>query len=541
MTEKNDLESRPDATDEFEDQSVLLAPVFRTLWSYRRMIVAGVAGVTGTALVLLVTLAAAQRTERIGSLAFRLVFEGAERSTYPNGLPFSAAEIVAAPVLQEVYEKNELSRFGQYEAFKDGVFVLQANEALQLLTFEYQAKLSEPRLTAADRARLEEEFRRKAESLRDPQFSINLRRSERFKTMPNALMEKVLTGVLNTWAEQAAERRGALKYNVPSLSRNILSPTAISSEDYIVGIDIVRSKIERILRNMDLIAELPGSELVRVGKERMSLAEVRASLEDIVRFDLQPLDGFIRSNGLSKDPRTLSTYFENQLFQIKLDRQQAATRVQRLQESLREYVLQRSSVMVGEGQGAGAAGSVPQAGGTPTMIPQFSESFLDRLVEMATQNSDVEYRQKLIDRIIRESLAATVLDKEQGYYEDLNRSVRQLSGNGLSGAARQTAIESVNKRLSAAMDEVLVSVDRVGAIYEEVSKLNLNPSTLLYTKTRPFSVTTISAVTIRTVSTFTLLAFLLSLVFVPVACLVHHYFLREIIGRLRPTAQTSSK
>ena len=56
----------------------------------------------------------------------------------------------------------------------------------------------------------------------------------------------------------------------------------------------------------------------------MSLAEVRASLEDIVRFELQPLDGFIRSNGLSKDPRTLGTYFENQLFQIKLDRQQAA-------------------------------------------------------------------------------------------------------------------------------------------------------------------------------------------------------------------------
>ena len=75
------------------------------------------------------------------------------------------------------------------------------------------------------------------------------------------------------------------------------------------------------------------------------------------------------------------------------------------------------------------------------MIPQFSESFLDRLVEMSTQNNDIEYRQELTDRIIRESLAVTVLDKEQGYYEDLNRRCGSWVANGSSGAARQAAIE----------------------------------------------------------------------------------------------------
>ena len=53
-----------------------------------------------------------------------------------NGTPFSPAEIVSPPVLTAVYEKNDLKRFGRYEDFKDAVFVLQANEALNLLTLD---------------------------------------------------------------------------------------------------------------------------------------------------------------------------------------------------------------------------------------------------------------------------------------------------------------------------------------------------------------------------------------------------------------------
>ncbi len=515
--------------EEAEERPVSLAPLLRTLWLYRQVIAAGIVGITFLSFVGLLGLAVLKGGERVGTLEFRVAFEGAERGVYPNGTPFSAAEIVAAPVLTEVFEKNGLQQYGQYQDFKDSVSVLQANEAIRLLTLEYQTKLSEPRLTAADRARLEEEFRRMRDSLRDPQYALRLRRSERFRAMPETLIGKVLTDILDTWAAQAAERKGALTYNIPTFSRNILPKEFFLSEDYIVAIDIVRAKVNRILRSIDQVGALPGSQLIRVGDARVSLAEVRANLDDVLRFKLQPLIVVIRSSGLSRDPTALGLYFENQLFQTRLDRQQAAARVQRLQESLREYVLQRGGMtLAGGGQGTAGAGGATSSGGTPAMIPQFNDSFLDRLVELSTQSNDMEYRQALTDRIISESLAVTTLERELAYYEDLNRSVRSAAASG----ARPMSAEAVDRRLNEAYEEILTAIDQVDAIYQEISRHNLNPSTLLYTKTQPFAVTSVRSIGLRTVAMLTVLAFLLAIVLVPIACLVHHYFLKEVIGRL---------
>jgi hypothetical protein len=541
MTPAREDDQRRDQYDDDlpEERPVSLAPLFRTLWLYRQVIAAGVVGLVVLCLLGVVALNVILRSESVASTSFRLTFEGADRGTYPNGTPFSPSELVAPPVLSEVFERNGLEQYGRYEAFKDSVFVLQANEALNLLTLEYQGKLSEPRLTAADRARLEEEFRRRRESLRDPQYSINLRRRERLRSMPRPLMEKILTDILDTWARQAAERKGAIRYNIPTFSRNILPTAFIASEDYIMAIDLVRTKVDRVLQSVSEIATLPGSELVRVGKEQVSLGEVRASLEDVVRFRLQPLVGYIRAMGLSKDPRALNLYIENRLFQIRLDQQQATSRVQRLQESLREYVLQRGGLTVDRAQAGGSAGGGTQSPGVPAMIPQFGETFIDRLIELSTQNNDVQYRQELTDRIIRESLVVASLDRERAYYEDLSRTARSQAT--AAGEAGREAVQTVNARLQQAIDEILVSIDHVGAIYEEVSKRNLNPSTMLYAKTRPFSLTTRPAITLRTTFLLLGLTLLLALFVVPAACLIHHYFLREVTGWFRrgKSAQSS--
>ena len=533
MTSPQDDHERTDryGDEEFENRPVSLAPLFQTVWLYRQIIAAAVAGILLLTLVGLVGVMVWTGGERIGTVPFRVMFDGAEKGTYPNGLPFSTAEIVAAPVLTEVFEKNELKQYGRYEHFKDAVSILQANEAIQLLTLEYQAKLSETRLTAAERTRLEDEFRRKRESLRDPQYSLNLRRRERFRAMPNPLVEKVLTDILDTWAQQAAERRGAVRYNIPTFSRNILQLDTLLSEDYTIGVDIVRSKVDRILRSVDQIASIPGAQVIRVGENRISLPEVRAGLEDIVRFNLQPLLAFIRASALSKDPRSLSSYVETQLFQIRLSREQAASGVLRLQEALRDYVLQRGGLtMTDRGPAGGTGGSSAQPGGVGALMPQLGESFLDRLVELSTQNNDIQYRQDLTDRIIRESVVVAILDKELAYYAELSRSVKGIGAG--AGSASRTAAETVTRRLKEAMAGITTAVDQLNAIYEEISKHNLNPSTLLYAKTRPFTVRTVRAIGLRSAALVLLLVFLLSVVLVPIACLIHHYFLREVVGRL---------
>ena len=86
-----------------------------------------------------------------------------------------------------------------------------------------------------------------------------MRRYERLKSLPRDLMEKVLMDALNTWARQADERKGATRYNVAVLSANVLQKDVLEREDYLVAIDILRSKAYRVLETISEIDKLPGA------------------------------------------------------------------------------------------------------------------------------------------------------------------------------------------------------------------------------------------------------------------------------------------
>jgi len=409
-----------DEPDE-KDVEISLKPYFEALWGYRRVLGAAVAGVTTLYIlgVLLVFLFAP--AERLGSIQFRLLFEGAEKGEYPNGTLFSPSEIVAGPVLTEVFKVNDLQRFGSYEDFKDTVFVLQSNLELELLAYEYRARLADTKLSPVDRSRIEEEFRKRREALIDPVYTISMRREERLMTLPRDLMNKVLLDVLATWARHADERKGATKYSVDVLSSGILQRDLLDKEDYLVAIDILRAKTSRVLATIDEIAKLPGAKTIRVGEGRTTLAEVRAGLEDVVRFKLEPLLGLIRSEGITRNARALSIYANNQLFQLRQEQQESEARVQALQSSVREFSAQGGSSL-----GDMKTGGAPAAGGTAgaTVAPQLDQSFLDQIMGLSTAKEDSEYKRKLTDRIIEESERMAARGREAAYYEDLARELR---------------------------------------------------------------------------------------------------------------------
>src|SRR5689334_2215869 len=95
--------------DRTEDE-VSLKPYFETLWSYRGVIAASVVGAATFYLVGVLLLFLISPTERLSSVPFRLLFDGAEKGEYPNGTLFSTSEIVAGPVLTEVFKVDDLQR-----------------------------------------------------------------------------------------------------------------------------------------------------------------------------------------------------------------------------------------------------------------------------------------------------------------------------------------------------------------------------------------------------------------------------------------------
>jgi hypothetical protein len=291
---------------------------------------------------------------------------------------------------------------------------------------------------------------------------------------------------------------------------------------------MLRTQILRIVRSVDELSKLPGAAVVRVGPERISLREVRANLEDILRFKLQPLTGLIYTSGISKDLKFLISYMEGQLLQIKLERAEELARVKTLQDSLRIYMSERA-LLPAQGTPAGAAAS--RAAGpleTPALIPQFSESFLDRLTSLATQNTDVEYRQGLTDKIIKEGMPTATLDSEVMYYEDTIKTLKGLSGGG-SFSEKSATAQTVKARLEDAIGDTSKALDQINALYLELSAQNLNPQTILYRITDPFATRTERAFSLRSAALYSALTIFLALILVPIGCLVHHYFRSDIL------------
>jgi hypothetical protein len=500
-------ERREDLTDQSSDELSLL-PVIQTLWSYRRgmfiAIVATLVSYIGVMLWMFVRLP----SDRVATLQFQLTFAGADQDQYPNGTRFSSAEIVSTPVLTDVFKANDIQRYAPFSDFKDSMFVLQANRDLELLSYEYQAKLSDSRLSPVDRARIEEEFRKKRESLKSAQYSLSIRRSEGMVKVPVVLLNKILQDTLSTWARQAAERKGAVRYDIPVLSKNVLKKDFLVAEDYIIAVDILRTTIERILKTLTQIEEIPGASAVRMGPEQIGLADLRANLEDQLRFKVEPLLNIIRTSGLSRNPIRMDQYFEGRLFDVQLAQTETSQRIKALQEALRGY--ERPSAPEAPPAGEGR---------TPAMTPQLSESFIDRLVQLSTQSVDVKYRQDLTKKIIDDGMLLAELSRQTSYYESMRRSF----GSARAGANAGSEAD-VTRRTGQTFDDLARSMDQVQAIYELICRQNLNPDTVLYSITSPFSVRTTSSLSLQTALLYLFVTLFAAMIVIPLACLAHDYF-----------------
>jgi hypothetical protein len=507
------------SSDPERDDSVLsLQPVVTVLRRYRRTLlrgtIAGVAAIVALGVVLYLALP----TEHYASLQFRVLFAGAENGTYPNGMRFSAADIVAKPVLTEVFKTNDLQQYTQFEPFKNAMFVLQSNRQLELLAYEYAAKLADNKLTPVDRARIEDEFKKKRESLNTAEFSLNFRRSERIKRLPRNVVAKVFDDTLNEWARQARDQKGALKYDIAVFSRNILQPELVAREDYIIAVDVLRTKVNKILANIEQISRIPGAATMRSGKSRLSLAEIRSNLQDLLRFDIEPSITLITSAKLTRDPQRARVYVQDQLRQINLSHEASAQRVKAIQDPLRDYVTMSMATRSGSAPQRAEGSQGPLT--TPALIPQLGESFLQQVIDLSTQNNDAKYRQGLTDRVIDEGLQVASDDRERVYYQELTRAL-----GSWTKSAESPESKDLTARLEKAYQVVGASLDDVVSIYEDLSAKNLNPATQLYQVTEPFAQHTEPALSLPRLVLFMAIGCVFVALGLFVACFVHYRYL----------------
>lgn len=412
--------------------------------------------------------------ERMTRQPFRLEFRGATEGRLPNGVRFSPIEIISTPVLLKVYQTDELARFTKFGDFSHAIFVLEWNREYEKLVSEYTARLSDPRLSPLDRDRIQKEFDSKRDSISKSDFAISYARSSSNGLIPDTLVRKVLVDILNTWAFFAINEQHALDYRVAVLSPQILDREEIGSSDPIIAIEILRSKIYRVIDNIEEINKLPAAELMKTS-DRMTLAEIRMRLEDIVRFRLEPLVGVARASGLVQQPSVTIRFLDNQLAydRRRLDAAQATAKAAR--DALIMYNGERPAADVAAPMMPLTSRGTAKAAEGEAVMPQLSDTFLDRLVALSKQANDSEYRQRMIKEY-QDAVAATIPIEQAVSYE---QQVLEQMKNGPPPTAPRSDERVVRTEIQNATDEVRRLITKVNEIYQLLSR-NLNPSTQLF-------------------------------------------------------------
>ncbi|HEY0371680.1 MAG TPA: hypothetical protein VGD79_06740 [Thermoanaerobaculia bacterium] len=454
--------------------------IVRTLRAYRGAIGLVLLAVAVGYLILAITAFLLSPSLRVTSMSFQLEFSGAEKGQYPNGSPFASSEITSTPVMLKSFKQNDLARFTTFKDFGGSVYVTESNEAREALSREYQARLADPRLTSIDRERIQREYELRSGSITKNQFSINYAR-KRGDSVPDALAKKVLNDILQNWAAYATNEQHVLEYRVSVLSPDVVAPDVTDTRNPIINTIILRGNVGRLRDNIDVLRRLPNAELMRTS-DGLTLNDISVRLEDAVRYRLDPLVDRIAAARLDDRSETIR-FLQTQLAYDRRTLDSHRTAADTVQRTLGVYMnadAQRQTSVAGATPAAPAADDAAKAAGeTATLMPQISDTFLDRLIQLTSRSADTDFRQKLATDYQVQALSLGPAEAAVAYDESALGSVRNVSGPVTPASAEQ-----VEREITTTRGNVRQLAAKVQELHKVISE-NLNPATQLVTASTP--------------------------------------------------------
>lgn len=509
-------DQRHDFSDDSSDKPISVSRIVHTLRRYASVIFLSLLSVLVGYAILAGAIYALAPAHRVTSVQFRLDFQGAERGEYPNGIKFSPSEVLSTPIVLKVFNQNELGKYVSFTQFSRSLVVLESNLEMERVIREYTARLSDPKLTSVDRDRIQREYESRLQSVKKGQFSLSYMRPSRVREIPEPLVRKALHDILREWTNFIANEQHVLQYRVPVISPEIVAESAADGTNPIVKVALLRSKVLRVLANVEVIRRLPAAELSRTDNG-VSLNDIHIRLDDIIRFRLEPL--IQRAAAANLDDRSETIRFLETQLAYDQRRLAAQERVAAsAQQTLTMYSGKGTVDETPSGTTEPPPGEIrPQPGvnGGGGVVPQLSDSFIERLVQLTSNAADTEYRQRLADEYRRAALNVVPLQEAVAYDEAMLDFIRRAGG---ASALTPTEVE---QQITGTRAELRLLVQQMNLIYKDVSR-NLNPTTELLT---PLGVPTsrvARAVSLKKLALYGILTFLLAVPLTILLCLLHN-------------------
>jgi len=394
-TWKNDMNSAQLHNDQNNDDEIDLAQIIRDIAKEKKRFLRNGAKVLGLWLVLFIVYGLFTfNPSTYYSLVVGLTFPQASQGKYPNGATFSASDIVANGILDKVYNDNHLVDRGiKLETFQHSFAAIPDTGEVNFIDTKYKNLLAQKNLSRTDVEKIEAEY--KAEVEQTSSKNIKILFDTRGESYDTATASRILTDIVTQWNKTAIEKLGVSRS--PVLDGLVLNEGMKSEPPYVV-LNYLNDLIFRAQAVIRAMRADPNSNAYRDPQTNLNLSGVSAKLQEISTFQVDRLDAFVAISTKPSEWEVLETQYK--LKELRAYKALLADKAETYRKALADYTNNtngnKSSYASGE-----ARGRVNNDGGTGVQI---DGDAITKLLSLAAQGKDAEYRQKLTsDRIAMEN------------------------------------------------------------------------------------------------------------------------------------------
>ena len=387
------------------------------------------------------------------SNVFDLNFEGLSKGEFPNGSRFQMSDITSNAVLNRVYHQNNLDQYGlKLDGFRRSVSIQPYAPNAEFIREKYQARLADKKLTTAEITDLENELARELKAARSSSVRLSLVLPEAH-SLPNDVAEKVLLDISQVWADRAINEVGVLKPAVSVYSERIFNQARFENLDYLLGINLVLESIDLVRGNIAALMKQPNATTLVDDQTGFTLADLDKAIKDIAEYDIRQIVDPIDELGIARNEEVVRLHYSRRLSDLKREKEMWLERASAIKEVLKGYT--QDSSKPGE----------YIAGAQNNLVPQLGDAFLDRLLEVSRQGSDLEFRQKLtLEMLAFENKAIDVEQK----IETVRRTLATIDGKlKKSDELRSVYIQVVEEQLPVVLKQLREYANIMNRLYDK--------------------------------------------------------------------------
>lgn len=351
-------------------------------------------------------------------------------SEYPNGSPYAITDVRSPAVLAEVYRRNQVERYGMsLSEFGDSIGVGPYSPLRDAIADRFRVRLSNRQITAQEREAIESEFRTALAAASREGFLVSFTVPDNIK-IPSDVGRKVASDVAVVWSEIFVEVLGVAGTTVPKSGAELIDIKLAGSLDYPLAFDYLTDSMNLLKNRLETIATVPGIQTAQLSDGATTIFDLQRRVSNLEAIYVNKVLRPIVDRGVSKNPTLTVLTYENQIERLKVDEQ--------LQQKKAEIV----SEIVAEGASADRmlAGVAPPAAAQPGVlppmagisIPQFGDSFIDRIVSMSLTGAGLQNRQDLLRQKLDYANISANLAKERQITEARVAAIRSFGDHETS-------------------------------------------------------------------------------------------------------------